>query len=471
MKIVLVIPIAVLVVFSLTTSIILPAYAEAYWGNLKVDVDKSYRLEGPNADVIIVDAKITNNDNEPIDIYGFYIQLEDSKHREFSSADYYDLINNGHKVTERKCPYVSTINLNPGLSEDLNICFEVPKENVEFTLSFYESDPDSCRNPTYGSCQEKHTRIIVNAPSPKTSTPSSQQSSQSSTQFHSAILTLDSIPSNVQSGTEITFSGQLSTTSGLVVQSATINIKYDTDFGTDDVLGTVTTDENGKFVGTWTATPKSSGAWNFYAEYDGADNVSSAKSVTYSVTVSSSGYSSDQSSYSAPSDTTPPKILKPTDVTVDAESKDGAKVTFKVLAIDDTDSIVTPSCSKNSGSLFEIGETKVTCNAMDSSGNRAVPISFTVTVNPLDSTIPVWVKTVASYWCDDAIDDASFVEGIQYLIDNNVITVSAKSSSSDSQKIPEWVKNNVCWWSQGTISDDDFASGIEYLVKQGIIHV
>jgi hypothetical protein len=448
------------------------SFAEPYWGNLKVDVEKSYRLEGPKADVIIIQAKITNNDNDPIDIWSWNMQLEDSQHREFSSGDYYDLIDNGHDVTERDCPFDTSIDLNPGLSQDLDICFEVPKENVEFTLSFYESDPDYCRNPTYGSCQEKHVRIIVNAPSPKSSTSSSPQlSQQSTTQFHSAILVLDPIPSNVQSGADITFSGKLSTTSGLVVQSATINIKDGAGFGTDDELGSVTTDDNGGFSGVWTATTKSSGIWNFYAEYSGQDNISSAKSVTHSITVSSSGQSSNQPSYSAPKDTTPPKILNPTDITVDAESQFGAEVIFKVLTIDETDSIVTPSCSKNSGSLFEIGETEVTCNAMDSSGNRAVPISFTITVNPLDTAIPVWVKTVASYWCDDAIDDASFVEGIQYLIDNNVITISVESSSSGSQEIPEWVKNNACWWSNGAISDDDFASGIEYLVKQGIINV
>jgi len=108
---------------------------------------------------------------------------------------------------------------------------------------------------------------------------------------------------------------------------------------------------------------------------------------------------------------------------------------------------------------------------MDSSGNRAIPISFIVYVNPLETAIPDWVKTVASFWCDDAIDDGSFVEGIQYLIDNNIIVVLTQSGGGESQEIPSWVKNNACWWSQGTISDDDFASGIEYLVKQGIIRV
>ena len=170
-------------------------------------------------------------------------------------------------------------------------------------------------------------------------------------------------------------------------------------------------------------------------------------------------------------DTTPPKILKPDDIVVDAKSQYGTKVIFEIVTNDDTDSIVNPSCNINSGILFEIGETKVTCNAMDSSGNRAVPVSFTVTVNPEKPAIPDWVKNVASYWCDNAIDDTSFVEGIQYLIDNNIIAVSAQSNTSGSQEIPEWVKNNACWWSSSVISDDDFATGIEFLVTKGIIQV
>ena len=109
---------------------------------------------------------------------------------------------------------------------------------------------------------------------------------------------------------------------------------------------------------------------------------------------------------------------------------------------------------------------------MDSSGNRASPVTISVTVNPPQVVIPDWVKNVASFWCDDKIDDGSFIEGIQYLIDNNIISVSATSSGiSGSQEIPDWIKNNACWWSEGLISDSDFALGIEFLVSAGIIDV
>jgi plastocyanin len=173
-----------------------------------------------------------------------------------------------------------------------------------------------------------------------------------------------------------------------------------------------------------------------------------------------------------PRDTIAPKILQPTDIEVDAEDQNGARVTYEVLAIDDTDQLVRPSCSPSSGSFFAVGDTRVNCSAMDKSGNRAQQVSFTVTVNPIGVVIPSWVKNVASFWCDDKIDDSSFVEGVQYLIDNDIIHVSGTSSGfGSSQSIPSWIKNNACWWSAGQIADADFASGLEYLISQGILRV
>ena len=172
-------------------------------------------------------------------------------------------------------------------------------------------------------------------------------------------------------------------------------------------------------------------------------------------------------------DDTPPEILQPQDIVIYSEIHDGVTmVTFEVIAIDDIDEIVQPTCKPSSGYLFGIGETIVKCTAKDSAGNFAAPVSFTVTINPPETTIPSWVKNVAGFWCEFKIDDSSFVEAIQYLIDNDIIVVPGTSESfSGTQEIPPWVKNNACWWSDGSITDLDFAFGIEYLVRQGIIVV
>jgi hypothetical protein len=172
-------------------------------------------------------------------------------------------------------------------------------------------------------------------------------------------------------------------------------------------------------------------------------------------------------------DAAPPEIMQLADIEVFAEGNDDVTiVTFEVTVIDDVDDSIIPTCKPESGFLFGIGETIVKCTAKDSAGNFATPMSFSVIVNPPITSIPSWVKNVAEFWCQDKIDDASFVEGIQYLIDKGIIVVPAKSeSTSEVQEIPQWVENNACWWSEGSITDLDFASGIEYLVREGIIVV
>ena len=170
-------------------------------------------------------------------------------------------------------------------------------------------------------------------------------------------------------------------------------------------------------------------------------------------------------------DTTPPKILKPTDIVENAEDPSGTRVAFDVLAIDNIDQLVRPTCNPSSGAFFSVGITTVTCNAKDSAGNRAPSVSFSVTVIPPKVAIPDWVKNVALFWCENKIADTEFIDGIEYLIDNNIIIVSTTSGYGSSQEIPNWVKNNACWWSQDLITSDDFASGIEYLVQKGIIRV
>ena len=171
-------------------------------------------------------------------------------------------------------------------------------------------------------------------------------------------------------------------------------------------------------------------------------------------------------------DLVPPLLLIPEDMLVDATDSQGARVEYSVKSIDDVDGVLEPFCNPRSGYLFPIGDNVVTCQSFDSAGNN-IKKSFIITVqNPPTFVIPVWVKDVAGFWCDGEIDDPSFIEAIQYLIENRVILVPiSESGSGTSQIMPSWIKNNACWWSQGLISDDDFASGIEYLINQGIIIV
>ena len=44
-----------------------------------------------------------------------------------------------------------------------------------------------------------------------------------------------------------------------------------------------------------------------------------------------------------------------------------------------------------------------------------------------------------------------------------------KINSNLVVRVPEWIKSNAGWWANGDIDDNTFVQGIEYLVKNGII--
>jgi len=87
--------------------------------------------------------------------------------------------------------------------------------------------------------------------------------------------------------------------------------------------------------------------------------------------------------------------------------------------------------------------------------------------------IPAWIKNNAGWWADGAIDDSSFVQGIQYLIKEGIMEIppTTQGSSSGTNEIPAWIKNNAGWWADGAIDDSSFVQGIQYLIKEGIMSI
>ena len=250
---------------------------------------------------------------------------------------------------------------------------------------------------------------------------------------------------------------------------------YDTKIHGDFVVEYVVLDPDGLPSALGQTHPSESGAFNFNFVAKGEEF---APSGDYIIKITFGSAERDLPMYLSEGvdkaeDNTPPVIAQHQDIEVVAETPDALTVIdFVVTATDNADKTIKPTCKPESGFSFGIGETVIKCTAKDSSGNFALPMQFSVIVSPPVTSIPSWVKNVAGFWCKDQIDNSSFIEGIQYLIDNGIIIVPAKSEGQGStQEIPQWVKNNACWWSEGSITDLDFASGIQYLVKQGIIVV
>ena len=104
----------------------------------------------------------------------------------------------------------------------------------------------------------------------------------------------------------------------------------------------------------------------------------------------------------------------------------------------------------------------------------SLPKSTTTTpqVQP-PTAIPSWIKNNAGWWADGSIDDSSFVQGIQFLIKEDVLKIppTTQGSSSGSNEIPSWIKNNAGWWADGSIDDSSFVQGIQFLIKEGIMRI
>jgi len=101
------------------------------------------------------------------------------------------------------------------------------------------------------------------------------------------------------------------------------------------------------------------------------------------------------------------------------------------------------------------------------SDGASIPTPISPTQN-----IPSWIKNNAGWWAEGAIDDDSFVQGIQFLIKEGIMKIPPTSQGTGgSNEIPSWIKNNAGWWAEGAIDDDSFVQGIQFLIKEGIMSI
>ena len=93
-------------------------------------------------------------------------------------------------------------------------------------------------------------------------------------------------------------------------------------------------------------------------------------------------------------------------------------------------------------------------------------------VQIIGKQVPSWIKNNAGWWAEGKIDDSSFFEGIQYLIKQGIIHVSAvpPPEKQTSQGVPDWIKTSAKWWADGLISEEEFIRALEYLIRLGILY-
>jgi hypothetical protein len=91
--------------------------------------------------------------------------------------------------------------------------------------------------------------------------------------------------------------------------------------------------------------------------------------------------------------------------------------------------------------------------------------------------IPQWVRDNAKGYGNGQLDDHKLLEtyflaGIEYLVEKGVLTADlAEETKNQEYKIPDWVKNNAKWWTDNKISDEEFLNGMQYLIENQIIDI
>ena len=89
-----------------------------------------------------------------------------------------------------------------------------------------------------------------------------------------------------------------------------------------------------------------------------------------------------------------------------------------------------------------------------------------------DKVVPVWVKSNAKWWSDGTIDNDNFISGLEYLVNEEIISVSLTEGTDNSiSEMPSWIKNTAGWWADDMISEDEFLTAIEWMISNNIIHV
>ena len=89
------------------------------------------------------------------------------------------------------------------------------------------------------------------------------------------------------------------------------------------------------------------------------------------------------------------------------------------------------------------------------------------------SVIPPWVRSNAGWWADGTIDDAAFLQTLQFLIREGIIVVDSTSDVMETSEsvIPPWVRSNAGWWADGTIDDAAFLQTLQFLIREGMLVV
>ena len=136
---------------------------------------------------------------------------------------------------------------------------------------------------------------------------------------------------------------------------------------------------------------------------------------------------------------------------------------------------ILPTSHANSyvAEVFLPNEITIQSNPFDVFSGEKKTIDIVTKESHTNYDIPDWIKNNAEWWAAGQIDDDSFVQGIQYLIKEDILKIppTTQDSNSDSNIIPDWIKNNAEWWAAGQIDDTSFINAMQFLIKEEVVRI
>ena len=93
-----------------------------------------------------------------------------------------------------------------------------------------------------------------------------------------------------------------------------------------------------------------------------------------------------------------------------------------------------------------------------------------------DSKVPVWVQTTAQFWINENVSDREFTDALGFLVKEKIIEVDVEPQLTESDqlvdeepRVPEWIATTTEWWINGEVPEDQFLEGIKWMIKNNII--
>ena len=101
-------------------------------------------------------------------------------------------------------------------------------------------------------------------------------------------------------------------------------------------------------------------------------------------------------------------------------------------------------------------------------------VGATVEFNLIDSNkvcLPEIIKQIIPDWLTGSTPDGVLLDALQKFVDKEIIDIPFEINGNNIFEIdmPDWVKNVGYWWISEAISDEDFAQVINYLIDENII--